>query len=382
MHENPSVSIEQRESRRQAHRIYMSGLVVRNMLVESVELGLFAYAGTIPAWIAVAFFVVGLTASGAIYLFIRAGYNMRLKERGLLVPQLVINGLIQIGFLILAPHLTILFLLVLIAFSGYAAVEFTPRQFTISWLIYGAGTALALWLTRDRFAYPGVSGLETALVWLFFFMTLRSLTLASARFSSLREKLSEKNHELQRSLRQIEELASRDYLTGVFNRGHLMTMLIAELRRSERSGEVFCFVMLDLDHFKAINDSHGHPVGDMVLKTVCDIASHTLRVVDRIGRLGGEEFGIILPNTMLDDGVTSIERLREAVQHHPWERSVPGLKVHFSAGISAHAKGDSVETLIKRADEALYAAKQRGRNCVLAQDTNLADAAMQKAQDA
>lgn len=351
--------------RRQAHRVYMSGLVVLNMLVESIELGFFAYAGTIPAWIAEAFFMVGTSSALAVYLFIRAGFNLRLKERGVLVPQLIINGVIQLSFLVLAPNLSILFLLVLIAFSGYAVVEFTPRQFTIGWLVYGAGSALALWITRDRFAYPGVSGLETVLVWLFFFLTLRSLTLASSRFSSLRERLSEKNRELQRSLRQIEELASRDHLTGVFNRGHLMTMLIAELRRSERSADPFCFVMLDLDHFKAINDHCGHPVGDLVLKTVCDIATETLRVVDAVGRLGGEEFGVILPNTTLEQGATSIERLRVAVQQHAWEGLAPELAVTFSAGVAVRRENDTVETLVKRADDALYAAKQAGRNQVL-----------------
>jgi diguanylate cyclase (GGDEF)-like protein len=205
-----------------------------------------------------------------------------------------------------------------------------------------------------------------ALVWLFFFLALRSLTLASARFSRLREKLSEKNRQLEASLRQIEELASHDQLTGVFNRGNLLKLLENELRRSERTGESFCFAMLDLDHFKDVNDTYGHPVGDQVLRKVCEIAMQCVRAVDGVGRMGGEEFGILLPSTSLDNGRVSLERVREAVSSYDWNVIAPGLSVHLSAGVAEYALGDTLQTIAKRADDALYRAKHTGRNKVVA----------------
>lgn len=359
-------TIDTRELRRQPHRIFMSGLVVLNMFIESCMLGLFVAAGTIELHIALMFAVAAMASSLAFYVFFRKGWNLRLKDKGLLVPQLAVNGLLQLAFILLAPKLTILFLLTLMAFSGYAALEFTPRQYTIGWLLYGVATAITMWLIRDRFGYPGVSGIETALVWLFFFLALRSLTLASARYSRLREKLTEKNRQLEQSLRQIEELASHDQLTGVLNRGSLLKLLETELRRSERTGEVFCFAMLDLDHFKDVNDTYGHPVGDQVLRKVCEIAMQCVRAVDSVGRMGGEEFCILLPSTTLDNGRISLERVREAVGAYDWNSISKGLSVHLSAGVAECALGDTLQTLTKRADDALYRAKHTGRNKVVA----------------
>lgn len=361
--------------RRQANRIRMSGLVVINMLLESITLVLFAYAGTISYSVAGWFFVLSMLTSGGVYLFIRRGYNLRLKNRSMLVPQMLLCGAVQVLCIFLAPNLTILFLLIIIAFSGYAAIEFTPREFTISWLVFGVVSAIALWLVRDRFGYPGVSGLEIVLVWAFFFLTLRQLSMAGVSYSRMRDKLSETNKQLQQSLKQIEELASHDSLTGVLNRRRFMEMLEAEMQRSERFNSPFCFVMLDLDLFKTINDRYGHPVGDAVLQTTCSIALGTLRATDVVGRLGGEEFGIILTGTPAENGVPTMERLRKAVFEHGWDSVTPGLMVSFSAGLAGHVPGESMHALAKRADEALYHAKHAGRNRVVLADAGEAHAA-------
>lgn len=357
---------ERKELRRQAHRIYMARLVVINMLMESAMLALAAYAGTIPVFTAGLFFMVSMATSVGTYAFFKRGYNLKLQDKGLLVPQLLICGAVQVLFIFLAPNLTLFFLLVIFAFTGYAAIEFSPRQFKTGWLVYGAVSALALWLVRDRFAYPGTSAPELLLFWAFFFLTMRQIIMPGVSYARLRDKLSEKNRQLQASLRQIEILASRDALTGVLNRRRFMELLEAELQRSARSTAPFCFVMLDLDLFKAINDRYGHPVGDAVLKTTCDIAVQSLRAADQIGRLGGEEFALILTGTGPDGGLATMERLRQAVGMHDWDGIAPGLAVSFSAGLAGYVPGDNVHDIAKRADEALYRAKHAGRNCVMA----------------
>jgi diguanylate cyclase len=360
-----------KDLRRQPHRIYMSGLVVFNMLIETGMLAIFAFAGTIDTWVVGAFACCAMPTSIAMHLLFRQGYNLRCKDKGLLVPQLALNAVIQVAFMLLAPKLGLFFMLTMMAFSGYAAPEFSPRRFTVGWLMFGAVTGGAIWLVRDEFGYPGNSALETFATWLFFFLALRSLTLASARFSRLREKLSEKNRQLEESLRRIEELASHDHLTGVYNRGHLMRMLDDELLRSARTGSVFCFAMLDIDHFKAVNDTYGHPVGDEVLKIVCALSGQTLRATDRIGRLGGEEFGILLPDTPLEAGTATIERLNKVVEGYEWDRIAPSLQVHFSAGITCYQAPDTAQKMTKRADDALYRAKDTGRNRVAVADHHL-----------
>lgn len=308
--------IDAREAKRQGHRMRMSRMPIVNSIIQSSVLALFAVAGTIPMRIAVAFFLVSMGSTVAIYAFIRSGLNLKLRDKGLLVPQILISGGIQLGFLFLAPNLAVLFLLSLFVIFGFGVIQFTPRQFTIGWLIFGIVTGMALWLVRERFGYPGVSGVEIALVWLFFVLALRQQTLVGAQFGHLRNQVSEKNQQLQASLAQIEELASHDYLTGVLNRRCLIEKLEAELQRAHRTGHPFCFVMVDLDHFKEVNDNFGHPIGDAVLKQISGCANQSLRALDRFGRLGGEEFGIVLPATRLDQGMIAMERLRKTVTEY------------------------------------------------------------------
>ncbi|OGB20459.1 MAG: hypothetical protein A3I66_18545 [Burkholderiales bacterium RIFCSPLOWO2_02_FULL_57_36] len=342
----------------------MARILILNMAAESAMLGLFAWAGTIPAWIALAFLVASTGSGLAFFLFFKSGKNLRLRDKGVLVPQLVVIATLQLVFLVLAPELAILFMLVLLVSSGFTLMEFTPRQFTIGWVIYAAATAAALWFVGDRFTYPGLSPVETALVWLFFVLALRLLTLASAQFSRLRGQLSEKNRQLEASLQKIEILANRDHLTGAFNRRNFMLTLEMEMQRAKRAARPFCLAMLDLDHFKLINDKYGHAVGDLVLKHFCSIIEQSLRSSDKLGRIGGEEFSILLAETSLDSAVKAMERLRILIADHDWETVGTGLTVTFSAGVTSYEHDDGTETMLKRADDALYNAKRAGRNRV------------------
>jgi diguanylate cyclase (GGDEF)-like protein len=254
---------------------------------------------------------------------------------------------------------------VLIVVFSYGLIQFTPRQFTLSWLIYGAVTGLALWLIRDRFGYPGVANIDIALIWLFFFLAMREHTFFGAKFNRLRNQVAEKNEQLQLLLAKIEKLASHDSLTGALNRRCLIEKLEAELQRAARTGHTFCFAMIDLDYFKDVNDKYGHPTGDAVLKIVAQCVDQSLRTPDQFGRLGGEEFGIILPSTEPSQGMIAIERIRDAVAQYDWGTIAPELTITFSAGISANADGDTVDEISRRVDKALYQAKHQGRNCIV-----------------
>jgi diguanylate cyclase (GGDEF)-like protein len=181
----------------------------------------------------------------------------------------------------------------------------------------------------------------------------------------LENQLAEKEREIEALLEKVENMSRHDPLTGALNRRTLTHILGAELQRSHRTGNPFCFAIINLDHFRKVNDKFGHPVGDLVLKTIAETSMSLLRVLDRFGRFGGEEFGIILPATWLDQGVLAMIRLNKAIAACDWDHLTPGQTVTFSTGITTNAPGDTAEVIIKRAEQALMQAKNEGRNRIV-----------------
>lgn len=178
----------------------------------------------------------------------------------------------------------------------------------------------------------------------------------------MRQQLSEHEQTIEALRHQIDKLSRHDPLTGVLNRHSLSEMLDAELQRALRTGHPFSFAIIDIDHLNAANDQHGRQVGDAILKTVADTAIKLLRTVDRFGRLDNDQFGIVLPATWLDHGLIAMDRLTKAVAACDWTSIAPGLTVTFSGGITTNAPKDTVEVIIKRAENALVQAKQEGGN--------------------
>ena len=166
---------------------------------------------------------------------------------------------------------------------------------------------------------------------------------------------------------ELERQAHIDYLTQLNNRGHFMQLAEAELSRATRFGADVSVLMLDVDHFKTVNDTHGHKVGDQALGKLGEVCLKTLRAFDIIGRMGGEEFAVLLPQTDQQEAIEVAERLRIAIGDTP----VPlaqGLPLHFSVsiGVSTRLSPDvNLDTLLSQADAALYAAKTAGRNRVV-----------------
>ncbi|MGQ9367327.1 PleD family two-component system response regulator [Azospirillum sp. ST 5-10] len=164
-------------------------------------------------------------------------------------------------------------------------------------------------------------------------------------------------------------MALTDSLTGVFNRRYVNAHLPRLLERAIDSHKPVSVLMFDIDHFKVVNDTYGHDVGDGVLKEVAERSSRNLRTFDLVARLGGEEFLVVLPDTDGDAALIVAERLRARIGDAPFAIPAPvgEIAVTVSIGVSAGGRlGDTAESLIKRADEALYAAKAKGRNCVVA----------------
>jgi diguanylate cyclase (GGDEF)-like protein len=162
--------------------------------------------------------------------------------------------------------------------------------------------------------------------------------------------------------RELSQLIARDSLTGLFNHTHILKALDEQLRLAQRNDTSLCFVMVDIDNFKLVNDNHGHPVGDDVIKNLALFLTQRLRKTDFIGRYGGEEFAIVLPNVGIEDAETIMDGIRNNFSHL-LHGGLAAISSTFSCGIALY-QGQSSNELIDLADQAMYLAKRDGRNCV------------------
>jgi len=176
--------------------------------------------------------------------------------------------------------------------------------------------------------------------------------------------------ELETARRQAESelktLAATDTLTGIANRRTFLEHCANALALHRRYGTAFSLALIDIDHFKSINDNYGHPTGDQALKSITKTVSNNLRGSDHFGRIGGEEFGLLLPNTVEHDAFALCERLRHAVETTLVCHGNLSFQVQISIGLAqASPENQSIEELMGKADQALYEAKNGGRNLVV-----------------
>ena len=189
----------------------------------------------------------------------------------------------------------------------------------------------------------------------------------ATRMEQLLRKQEENTRKLEESNAKLLQLARKDSLTGLDNRRVFNRALITEMERVEQQGQTFSTLILDVDHFKKVNDTYGHPAGDAVLKTLASRMQSAVRAIDRVARLGGEEFGILLPGTARRGAQVVAERIRASVAASPI--LVSGTKIHITISVGGATVDPSappdIEELIELADRALYTAKEQGRNRVI-----------------
>ncbi len=250
-----------------------------------------------------------------------------------------------------------------------------------------AGNAFAVRLALPRVAVVSAAGTpfteeERRLIHELFDV-IRIAGESEARFQELEQRmlsLQRENLDLVVRNRTLSEVSSRDALTGLYNRSYVIEKIDSEINRAMRHGSPMSLLMLDIDHFKRINDTWGHAAGDEVLKNIGKVLRESCRVYDVPGRYGGEEFCIVLPETKLGNTTVVAERIRQRLESTESMCGADSIVVTASIGIagmdeSANDEILSPAALIDRADRALYSAKSRGRNRIEMWDHAVLDGA-------
>ncbi len=202
------------------------------------------------------------------------------------------------------------------------------------------------------------------------------LDITKIRYSEFKKQAACANKMLKDKIEAQRELvrqASIDPLTNISNRRNIMYMLEQEWGRAKRYGEFLSIVMFDLDFFKKVNDTYGHAAGDEVLIQIVNVCKNTLRTVDMVGRIGGEEFLLVLPNTVKQKAVIAAERVRKAIENNIIEYGDSHIKITISMGVASISSDlpESIDEFIKKADEYLYKAKNSGRNKVCSNEAEI-----------
>jgi diguanylate cyclase (GGDEF)-like protein len=345
-------------------RVAQTGVAI---LVTLPAVGVIQYAACahLTEWPVVWLWVL-FTLGGCVAFFcaIRSGWSERFKDPSLTIAQMAYAVASCAGaYAIAGPMRGAVFPLVMVVLM-FGMFSLTPRK-ALGVSLFAVGVFGVVMVSRsvwspDRF--PPVVELGHFLM---LGTTMPAVSLLAGQLSRLRSRLNRQKQELEQSLKRIQFLATRDDLTGLINRRHASELMDREERRSTRTGSRFCVALIDLDHFKRINDNHGHSAGDEVLRAFALEGDRIVRATDSLGRWGGEEFMLLMPDTPLASAGIGAERLRLSLEQLEVKSSDAVLKVTMSAGVVQNQPGESLARMIERADLALYRAKAQGRNQIV-----------------
>lgn len=298
----------------------------------------------------------------AFFAVFKTGQHFRFREKRLKLPivatalgcMLVVVYLEPVMQILLAP-----FSFVALAYGMYRISRAKAFALAVGLL---AGYALVIVLHHAQQQNEALLRLE-----ILHFMALAASLPAFAFLTGKVQMLHRILHRASRKLKNIQEDAQRDTLLGCFNRRYIVAALEEQRQLADETGIPLCLAVIDLDHFKRINDELGHLGGDEVLRSFARVAQENVRAGDLFGRYGGEEFLLIFPATALLPALNTCERIRAQVEAHAW-KGLPKSRVSVSIGVTQYIPGESVLEFFARADTAMYMAKEGGRNQVVVEE--------------
>ncbi|WP_225984597.1 GGDEF domain-containing protein [Noviherbaspirillum aerium] len=308
------------------------------------------------------FIGVAGTVLGFVVLFygvFRFGLNQRFREPSLMLPQLMTSLLIMLGvaYVERATQMALVpFMLIAFSFGIFRLSTASLIGLSVSCL----AAYLAIIILRGQ-AEGFVQAFRADIVqWCVLALTLPGMILVGKQIQNMRQLLRATRYQLQ----HYEEKSARDELTGLYNRRQLQTEMEQAKLHADTSGTPFAICLIDIDHFKEINDRNGHLTGDAILKEFSRTARESIRDTDILGRYGGDEFLQILPDTGIKGAVMHAERLRVYAHFLDFQKILAQKNISLSIGVAEYRSGEKITDLISRADSALYQAKQMGRNRV------------------
>jgi diguanylate cyclase (GGDEF)-like protein len=291
-----------------------------------------------------------------LYVFLRMDLNLKMADPSMTAIQMCIAITYVMYVMYFANETRPVLLLIYVVILLFGIFRLNTRGFLYTsfytLLTYGGAIAL-LHIYRPQ-------GINFKIEYLQFVV----LGFVMVIFSVIGGYISTLRRNLRNSHTIIREMAIRDELTGLFNRRHVLELLDHEKNRSLRGGGIFCLAILDIDHFKNVNDTYGHLEGDAVLKAVATTMKTTMRNTEYCARYGGEEFLIVLTQTGINGALIGAERVRSQIEKIPFPDIGSDFKITVSIGLSEYKMREDMDDLIVRADEALYRAKNGGRNRV------------------
>jgi len=318
-----------------------------------------APAGPVAWWTLLS--VAGMLAG---FVMIRSGWSRRFADPSIAVPQMLFAitcGAIAYAIVGAARGGVFPIVMVILMFGMFAA---SPRQ--MLWVslyavgLFGLTMALMAW-QQPQVYVPVVEGGHFLMV----ATMMPAVSILAARLSRLRHRMRQQRGELRQALARIEDLATRDPLTGLINRRHMEELLEQEHQRSVRAGHPFCVAVLDVDRFKVLNALHGRVVGDEMLRALAREALGSIRLSDRLARWGGQKFVMLMSDTRSSLARGGLERVRERIGAMQLTSGGAALHVTVSIGMTEHHAGETVTQALERADRALYEAKAQGRDRVV-----------------
>jgi diguanylate cyclase (GGDEF)-like protein len=324
----------------------------------------FSYFAGFVEWKA---FLVWVSAAAVIniilYTILRTGLNLKMADPSMTVIQMCVAILFVMYIMYTANETRGVLLLIYVVILLFGIYRLNTRSFLyvsiFTFLTYG-GVITQLHIYRPQ----GVNFHMEYLQWIVLGFVMVIFSVVGGHISSLRRNLSISRKEQAKYIEIIKEMAIKDGLTGLYNHRHIMELLEHEKNRTSRGGSIFCIGMLDIDHFKNVNDTHGHQTGDAVLQAVAATMKTTMRNTEYCARYGGEEFLIVLTQTGIDGAIVGAERVRTQIEKLLFPDMGSDFKVTVSIGLSEYKMREDIDDVIARADEALYRAKNGGRNRV------------------
>ncbi|MBC7994812.1 MAG: GGDEF domain-containing protein [Rhizobacter sp.] len=349
---------------KQRLRLVQCGTAMLLVLGSVVNMQYLVWAGLAPA-VPTAWWTAVLMGGFAVFFItIRSGRNLRYAEPSLTVPQMVFAILCgAVGYAIAGRGRGGAFpiLMVIFMFSMYSLPPATVLR-TSFFAVAVFGITMLVMAHRNPAVY------EPAVEWGHFIMIaimVPAIAVLAGQLSRLRDRLRRQKKDIALALARIQELATRDELTGLINRRHMLELMEQERQRGVRSGQSFCIAVIDIDDFRHINDKHGHAFADQLLRRFANEALNAIRISDLLCRWDGKEFLLMLSNTRASLGRVSLERLRERIQALPVELQGAAMHMSFCAGVTEHHAGETVADTVQRAEHALLNAKAGGHNRVV-----------------